>query len=95
MRCVAPFSGGGILPDMTTFDNPSAAMSKPAPATTTPIEPLTVTVREAQRLTGLGCSTLYKLMAAGTLTRRKIGSRTLIVFQSLKQLLALESESAL
>jgi excisionase family DNA binding protein len=69
-------------------------MSKPAPATTTPIEPLSVTVREAQRLTGLGQSKLYELMADGSLTRRKVGSRTLIVFRSLKQLLALESEEA-
>jgi hypothetical protein len=69
-------------------------MSKPAPATTTPIEPLSVTVREAQRLTGLGQSKLYELMADGSLIRRKVGSRTLIVFRSLKQLLALESEEA-
>jgi excisionase family DNA binding protein len=60
-----------------------------ADATQAPtLKPLTVTVKQARSLSGLGCSTLYKLMADGTLMRRKIGSRTLINYESLERLLA-------
>jgi len=69
----------------------SEADTIPAP----PLKPLTVTVKQAMSLSGLGCSTLYKLMAAGTLVRRKIGSRTLISYESLERLLTPKSEGAL
>jgi hypothetical protein len=57
------------------------------------LEPLTVTVKEACRLTGLSVSTLYKKMAAEPpqLERRKVGARTLIVYASLKKLLGLDN----
>ena len=60
-----------------------------------PLKPITVTVKQAMSLSGLGCSTLYKLMAAGTLNRRKIGSRTLINYESLERLLAPKSGAVL
>lgn len=69
----------------------SEADTIPAPL----LKPLTVTVKQAMSLSGLGCSTLYKLMAAGTLVRRKIGSRTLISYESLERLLTPKSEGAL
>ena len=59
------------------------------------LKPLTVTVKQAMSLSGLGCTTLYKLMADGTLMRRKIGSRTLISYESLERLLTPKSEGAL
>jgi excisionase family DNA binding protein len=54
-----------------------------------PLEPLTVTVKEAERLTGLGTTTIYKLIGAKELQTVKIGSRTLIVYSSIKKLLGL------
>jgi predicted DNA-binding transcriptional regulator AlpA len=60
-----------------------------------PLKPITVTVKQALHLSGLGCSTIYKLMANGTLLRRKIGSRTLISYESLERLLTPKSEGAL
>jgi hypothetical protein len=55
-------------------------------------EPLTVTVKEACRLSGLSVSTLYEKMAAEPpqLERRKVGARTLIVYASLKKMLGLD-----
>lgn len=50
------------------------------------LEPLTVTIRDACRFTGLGKSTLYTLIDEGVLERRKVGRRTLITMASLKKL---------
>ena len=57
------------------------------------LEPLTVTVKEACRLSGLSVSTLYEKMGAEPpqLERRKVGKRTLIVYASLKKLLGLDA----
>jgi hypothetical protein len=57
------------------------------------LEPLTVTVKEACRLTGLSVSTIYEKMGAEPpqLERRKVGKRTLIVYASLKKLLGLDA----
>ena len=56
-------------------------------------EPLTVTVKEACRLSGLSFSTIYEKMGAEPpqLERRKVGKRTLIVYASLKKLLGLDA----
>ena len=56
-----------------------------------PLEPLTVTVKvkETERLTGLGTTTIYKLIGAKELQTVKIGARTLIVYSSIKKLLGL------
>lgn len=53
-------------------------------------EPLGVSVEEAKRHLG-GCSTatVYRLMDAGKLTKRKVGGRTIILMDSIKALLAL------
>jgi hypothetical protein len=50
-------------------------------------KPLTVTVREAERLSGLGKVSLYKLMNNGVLMSRMIGRRRLIEYSSLEALL--------
>jgi excisionase family DNA binding protein len=50
------------------------------------LEPLTVTVKEAQRITGLGHSTIYKLIGEGKLSIVKVGTRTLVTFPSVKSL---------
>jgi excisionase family DNA binding protein len=53
---------------------------------------LTVTIREACRATGIGKTTLYKLIDSGRIRRVKIGKRTLIVFDDLRKLVSAERE---
>jgi excisionase family DNA binding protein len=67
-------------------------MSEAAQATDNsilPLEPLTVTVKETERITGLGTTTIYKLIGNKKLETTKIGTRTLIVYSSIKKLLGL------
>jgi predicted DNA-binding transcriptional regulator AlpA len=52
-----------------------------------PTEPLSVTVPEALRLTGLGRTSLYRLIGETKVHRVKVGSRTLIDFASIKKLI--------
>jgi excisionase family DNA binding protein len=59
--------------------------AKPSPA---PI--LTLTIREALRATGIGKTTLYKLIDDGKVRRVKVGKRTLIVFEDLQKLVTPE-----
>ena len=49
-------------------------------------EPLAVRIREACRLTGIGRSKIYELIASGEIEIVKIGAMTLIPFESLKGL---------
>lgn len=51
------------------------------------LEPLTVTVQQAVNLTGLRHTTIWKMLREGRLHRVKVGSRTLITYQSLLKLL--------
>jgi excisionase family DNA binding protein len=50
-------------------------------------DPLTVTVAEARRLTGLGLTSLWELIAKKKLESVRVGRRRLIVFESLRRLL--------
>ena len=47
--------------------------------------PITVRVREACRLTGIGRSKLYELIAAGEIEIVKVGTITLIPTESLRR----------
>lgn len=53
-------------------------------------ERLAYSVADAARVTGLGRTTLYALMADGTLPSRKIGKRRLIPAASLMRLIGQE-----
>ena len=53
----------------------------------TPIEPISVRIPEATRLTGIGRSKLYELIASGDIETAKIGTCTLITVASLRQLI--------
>jgi excisionase family DNA binding protein len=55
--------------------------------------PLTVRIREACRLTGIGRSKLYELIAAGEIEIIKVGTITLIPITSLTDLLKRRSDS--
>jgi hypothetical protein len=52
-------------------------------------EPLGVSVKEAKRhLGGVSTATVYRLMDANKLTKRKVGGRTIILMDSIRSLLA-------
>lgn len=50
-------------------------------------EPITVTVREFCRLSGLGKTTVFKMVGDGRLERIRVGHRTLIVMASYRRLI--------
>jgi len=52
-----------------------------------PFEPLSVRIAVAVRLTGISRSKLYELIKARQLQTVKVGSSTLILMESLRQLL--------
>lgn len=52
-----------------------------------PVEPISVRIAAAVKLTGIGRSTLYELIAAGEIETVKIGRSTFIIYESLKRLL--------
>lgn len=56
----------------------SASSGRPA------IEPISVRIPDAVRLTGLSRSRLYELMRSGDIPFVKVGSSTLIPFDSLR-----------
>jgi hypothetical protein len=60
-------------------------MDKPNPSPANSVaEPLTVTIPEAVRLSGLSRSELYRRLSDGQVRAVKAGSRTLIVMDSLR-----------
>jgi excisionase family DNA binding protein len=57
-------------------------------AATKPDEtPVTVSVQRAKAITGLGHTTIYKLIDNGQLKSTKIGDRRLIFYASIEELL--------
>jgi excisionase family DNA binding protein len=73
--------------NLLTVDGKSLELKRMTTDEQTRLEPLTVTVQEARRLTGLGNTTIYKLIGQGKLRVTKIGARTLVIYPSLKSLL--------
>ena len=71
-------------------DNSAAEPDKQHTAKAVPAEitPLTVRIPTAVRMTGIGRSKLYELIAAGEIEIVKIGSVTLIPVASLQALIA-------
>lgn len=61
---------------------------RPKTARTNGAEPLAVRIPDAVRMTGIGRSKLYQLIASGELETVKIGRCTLITIDALKDLLA-------
>lgn len=52
------------------------------------IEPITVRISTAVRITGLSRSRIYELIQSGDLETVKVGRATLVQFQSLKSLVS-------
>jgi hypothetical protein len=66
------------------------ANSNTAPAVPTPdkkhtVDPITVSVETAERLSGYSRRTIYDLCGKGELDARKSGAKTLILFSSLRR----------
>lgn len=51
------------------------------------LEPLTVRIPDAVRMTGIGRSKLYELIQSGDIAIVKIGASTLIPIESLRELI--------
>jgi hypothetical protein len=51
------------------------------------LKPLTVTIKTAKALSGLGSTKLYELIGQGVLSTKKAGTRTLIRYSSLESYL--------
>lgn len=62
--------------------------SRPKATRTNGAEPLAVRIPDAVRMTGIGRSKLYELIASGDLETVKIGRCTLVTIEALKALLA-------
>ena len=54
---------------------------------------ITITLAEASRLSGLSQATLRRRAAEGRLTLRKVGGRTLVLYESLARLLGAEADA--
>jgi len=51
------------------------------------MDPITVTIAEAKKATGLGVTTIYELIGKGKLETVKVGRRTLVKTRSIRELL--------
>jgi hypothetical protein len=51
-------------------------------------EPITIPVKEALRISGLGLTKIYELINDGRLETVKIDNRRLVIYESLKSLLS-------
>lgn len=74
-------------PPNDTASSHAQAADPGTPAHELPMEPLTVRIPTAVKLTGIGRSRLYELIASGDLEIVKIGSMTLIPVSSLRALI--------
>jgi excisionase family DNA binding protein len=53
-----------------------------------PVNPITVTIRTAREISGLGNTTIWALIKAGKLESVLVGRRRLITYRSLERLLS-------
>lgn len=50
------------------------------------MEPVSISIAETQKVTGLGRTTIHRLINEGQLERVKVGARSLITVESIKRL---------
>ncbi len=65
----------------------SSVQAIPGAARGPPLKPITVSIKTACELSGLSRSTIWKLVADGTLESISVGRKRLILFESLETLL--------
>ena len=68
------------IPTRLLFYGPLAHSTEP--------KPIAVTVPTARKISGLGNSTIWKLIAEGRLDTVRIGRRRLVLYRSLEKLLS-------
>ena len=61
-------------------------------STEAPPKPITIRIKDACRMTGIGRSKLYLLIAEGAIDTIKVGSMTLIPVASLEAFLGVKKE---
>ena len=64
-----------------------SSLSRPMGKDGSQVDPISVRVPEAVRMTGLCRSTIYELIASGDLEASKVGRSTVIMVESLRSLL--------
>jgi excisionase family DNA binding protein len=69
---------------------PNLALPLPPTALESDMEPLTVRISAAVKLTGISRSRIYELIQSGDLTVKKVGRSTLIPYAALKKYLGLD-----
>jgi hypothetical protein len=68
-------------------------MSIPGTPDASGTTPLAVTLATGRKISGLGYTTLWKLIGNGTLATVRVGRRRLIVYESLRRLLTPDSSA--
>jgi excisionase family DNA binding protein len=58
------------------------------------VKPLAVTVKNASRITGLGESTIWAMIADGRLKCARVGRRTLPLMESIERMLGIDQSAA-
>lgn len=71
---------------MPNFPNPECGRRMGEGAEVLAVEPLTVRIAVAVRLTGISRSRLYELIGSGQIETVKVGRSTLVLYRSLKKL---------
>jgi excisionase family DNA binding protein len=61
---------------------------------TSSMEPLAVSVEEAERISGIGRTKLYELLSSGAIKSRKVGRRRLVIVWSLRAYLEADDGEA-
>jgi excisionase family DNA binding protein len=75
-------------PEKAVPEPVAATVSPPPPPPSIPPEKITYTMREASMALGVGKTTLWKAISEGKLAAIKLGSRTLIPADALRQWVA-------
>ena len=75
---------------MIRGSRPKPSLPSPVVDTGAGMEPLTVRVSTAVKLTGISRSRIYELIQSGDLNVKKVGRSTLIPYSALKKYLAIE-----
>jgi len=74
--------------------NISSMQNRRNPSDASGPTPLAVTLATARQISGLGYTTIWKLIGNGTLATVRVGRRRLIAYESLRRLLTPESQNA-
>lgn len=72
----------------TNLPNDRKNAAEAAEGSLLPMKPLTVTVKRARQITGLGNTTIYEMIGDGSIESVKVRGKRLIIFASLERLVS-------